>query len=304
MSTKRNYTKASLGMGTLIRIHVVTAQPELAAIAAIDRAFDVFRFVENACSRFDEDSELSRLCQTNGTAVPVSPVLYQAIQFALEVAQYTEGRFDPTIGRPLESLGFNRHYLTGEVVHSGPQEEGVTFRDVLVDEQAQTVLLKRPLRLDLGAVAKGLAIDLATRELRDFEGSLVYAGGDLYAAGLDEQDEPWTIGIQHPHDKQNIICQIKVQNQAVCTSGSYERPSPVKQGTHHIVNPESLESDDQLVSCTAVAPYAMMADAFSTAAFLYGIDDGLQLLSDVDCEGLMITRDLSMRRTAGFGKQE
>ncbi|MDB5055472.1 MAG: thiamine biosynthesis protein ApbE [Bacilli bacterium] len=70
--------------------------------------------------------------------------------------------------------------------------------------RSHLVLLK-PLVIDLGAVAKGFAIDLAAHELKEFDGFLVNVGGDLYAGGTDESGKPWRIGIQHPEQKEQII---------------------------------------------------------------------------------------------------
>jgi len=286
-------------MGTLIRINVATTKPVLEVNRGITRAIGVFEYVEQTCSRFDETSELRKLCHIVGEPVPVNDVLFQALRFAREVADATDGKFDPTIGRSMEDLGFNRHYLSGEEVHS-ESAPSVTYKDVVLNEADRTVTLTKPMQLDLGAVAKGLAVDLAVKELEGFEGFLINAGGDLYAAGLDEHDEQWPVGIQHPFHKHDVILQLLISNQAVCTSGSYERPSPQRANTHHIVDPLSLESPPGLVSCTVLAPYAMLADAFSTASFLYGVGDGLSLIHDVGLEGLMITDTLDLHSTKGF----
>ena len=128
--------------------------------AAAERAFDWFREIEDCCSRFDPRSELSRLCVTVGVEVPVSPILYQAVQFALAIAHETGGAFDPTVGAAIEARGFNRNYLTGEVARNASargRSGGANYRDVRLDSGSKTITLLRPLLLDLGAVAKGLA---------------------------------------------------------------------------------------------------------------------------------------------------
>src|SRR5438034_10656632 len=100
-----------------------------------------------------------RLSTQIGVPVPVSPVLYEAVRFALAVAAESGGAFDPTVGYSMEMRGFNRNYSTGQVVQSqiDPSRD-VSYRDVCMEPNRKTITLRCPLILDLGAVAKGLAI--------------------------------------------------------------------------------------------------------------------------------------------------
>ena len=86
----------------------------------------------------------------------------------------------------------------------------VSFRDVTIDETAQTVTLQRPLLLDLGAVAKGLAVDLAARELAPLRDFAIDAGGDLYLGGTNRDGQPWSIGIRHPRQPGACIAAVRV----------------------------------------------------------------------------------------------
>ena len=102
--------------------------------------------------------------QIVGEPVAASPVLFEAVRFALCVAEETGGAFDPTIGRRMEMRGFNREDRSGRTVCSPVStERDVTYRDVDVNVEQRTITLGRPLVLDLGAVAKGLAVDAPAR---------------------------------------------------------------------------------------------------------------------------------------------
>ena len=79
------------------------------------------------------------------------------------------------------------------------------YNSIILDDDEQTVTLLRPVSLDLGAVAKGLAIDLAAKELRGLPGFVVNAGGDIFASGLNSDDEPWRIGIRHPRHHAELL---------------------------------------------------------------------------------------------------
>ncbi|MEI9971227.1 MAG: FAD:protein FMN transferase [Ignavibacteriota bacterium] len=120
----RGTIRTEAAMGTLVTIHAVRP----AADAAVARAFEWFHEIEGRCSRFDEDSELRQLLRHVRVPVEVGAILFEAVRFALSLAEETGGAFDPTAG----------HY-----------------RDVTVDPEQRTITLHRPLTLDLGGRGEG-----------------------------------------------------------------------------------------------------------------------------------------------------
>jgi thiamine biosynthesis lipoprotein len=162
----------------------------------------------------------------------------------------------------------------------------------------QTITLLRPLLLDLGAVAKGLAIDMAAIELRPFHNFSIDAGGDLYLGGHNVDGRPWTVGIRHPRDEDELIDTLQVSNAAVCTSGDYERRHAT--GGHHILDARADAPMPLLASVTVVAPSAILADALSTAAFALGPVEGLALLERHRIDGLLVTPTLERFETPGM----
>jgi FAD:protein FMN transferase len=297
------YSQTAIFMDTLVSIKVVTKLSEKIVEEKVNQAYETFRSVETHCSRFDPKSELRQLSSHVGTPVKVTELVFQAVQFALEMATFTDGAFDPTIGATLEVSGFNKNYLTGERLH--PEEElgqtlSANYKDVQLNDQERTITLTKPLILDLGAVAKGLAIDLAAKVLQGFDGFVIDAGGDVYVSGLNEKGNPWQIGIRDPINKESVIDIVQLTEGAICTSGSYERVSQVKKETHHLIDPKSKNSAKGLLSCTATAPFAMLADAFSTAAFILGEKKGIQLFEDNGINGLMMTSSLQKIATEGW----
>lgn len=267
-------------MGTMVTIHVVAEHEE--ANAAIERAFGWFHEIEARCTTFDADSELMRACARVGTPTRVSPIVFEAVRFALAVAEETGGAFDPTAP------------VAGAV-----RERAVsaTYRDVEIDSSAQTIMPRRELTIDLGAVAKGLAVDAAARELQPFRDFAIDAGGDLYLGGCNQHREQWSVGVRHPRDDGQLIDRLRVSNAAVCTSGDYERPG-------HIVSPPfrelGPEPPSRPASVTVVASGAMLADALGTAAFVLGAVEGLRLLVRHGVEGLIVTMALERFETPGL----
>lgn len=291
-------------MGTLVTIHVVGHDDDPEQIMrreeAVERAFDWFTRVEECCTRFEPQSEVMRLATQVGVPVRVSTLLFQAVQFALAVAEQSEGAFDPTVGYTMETRGFNREYRTGQTIRTNLNSNGaVSYRYVRLDADRRTITLLRPLIIDLGAVAKGLAVDLAARELRPFRNFAINAGGDLYLGGCNPEGEPWSIGIRHPRSGDELVDSLCISDCAVCTSGDYERRS-AKDNGHHILDPRKGSPADAVASVTVVAPNAMLADALATAAFVLGAEDGIELFDRLGVDGLIITPELEQHATRGM----
>lgn len=286
--------RAEALMGTLVTI-------DAADTDRVTHAFEWFRHVEATCTRFDPHSELFQLTRVIGEPVEVSTLLFEALSFALSVAEATDGAFDPTVGAEMQRRGFNHEHRTHEpapAVNAGH----VTYRDVVLDADARTVTVLRPLLLDLGAAAKGLAIDLAAQELQPLQDFAIDAGGDLYLGGRNPEGDAWTVAIRHPREAGGILARVRASNQAVCTSGNYERGD-------HIVRGARLQAGDvvpgfsrasQTISATVIAPSAMVADALSTAAFVLDPADAIALLQGMDVDGLIVDDHLVEYATPGF----
>lgn len=284
-------------MDTVVSIRVVGCDDRDATAGAVERAFGWFHRIEAACSRFDRTSEVQRLAARVGETVAVSDILFATTQFALALAEETDGAFDPTVGRRMEQRGFDRHYRSGERIATDIDGTETSFRDVHADPHSQTLTLDAPVLLDLGGVAKGFAVDMAALELRELEHFAIDAGGDLYLAGRNEHDAPWTVGIRHPRNDTETIAVLEVSGAAVCTSGDYLRRNAA--GEHHIIDPRNGRPADTIVSATVTAPLAMVADGLSTAAFVLGVERGIALLERHGVEGLLVTSTLDQYRTRG-----
>jgi thiamine biosynthesis lipoprotein len=280
-------------MDTLVNIQMVANGDRAAVEPAVNRALAWFDTVERICTRFDPDSEVMRLLGHVGQPVKVSALLFEVVRFALELAELTDGAFDPTIGATLEQRGYATNYRTGEVVHSNVDAAGGTFRDVKLDPRAGTLMLIAPVVLDLNAVCKGLAIDLAAQALADVPGVCIEAGGDLFARGHNAAGQPWHVGIQHPRAPGLLARTLQVTSAAVCTSGDYERGA-------HVLDARSRTAVGDLASVSVVAPTAMAADGLSTAAMVLGRERGLAFLESQGVHGLLLDPDGTAYVTPGF----
>lgn len=250
-------------MGTVVSIQLVGDDgPTL-----LERAKEAMLWVgevERTCSRFDATSELSRLTTQHGQAVPVSAMLGQLLALACATAAASDGAFDPTVG-------------------SVP---AARWQDIAIDDVRGTVTLHRPMRLDLGAIAKGFAVDLLARALADLPHVAINAGGDLYCRGHNLRGEPWSVGIRDPFSDGGLLLQLAVDGLSVCTSGSYERRLP--DGGHHLIDPALGKSSRGLVSCTVVCEGTAVADGLATAAFIMGAERGASFLADQQVDALLV----------------
>jgi thiamine biosynthesis lipoprotein len=149
--------------------------------------------IDEACSRFRSDSELSRLNARAGRPTPVGPLLFEALELALRAAALTDGAVDPTIGESLRLAGYDRDFslLAGDSADvPGPAPEirlrrMAGWRTVSLDPESRTVMIPAGISIDLGATAKAWAADRAVDAARrtGAPGALVAIGGDLAVSG-------------------------------------------------------------------------------------------------------------------------
>ncbi|MEE8410728.1 MAG: FAD:protein FMN transferase [Myxococcota bacterium] len=270
-------------MSTYVTISV--AAPESPKVlAAIDAAFSEIKRLEALVSEWRPTSEISKVNDAAGrSAVKVSFELFGVIETANEVARASRGAFDITVAAFSGLWDF--HSLKPELptdAEVAKRLELIGYRRVRLDAKTYTVELeKRGMRIGLGGIAKGHAVDGASRVLEEhgFVNHLIVAGGDLYASGR-KASRKWNIGVRSP-DGQGIYATLEVENEGVATSGNYERFF-IHGGKryHHILNPETGHPARGVSSATIIAKNATLADAYATAVFVRGMRDGLALAAD------------------------
>ena len=165
----------------------------------------------------------------------------------------------------------------------------VNYKNIILDERNQTVeFKKKSMALDLGAIAKGYALDRAIKVLqgRGVKEALINVGGDVRVMG----ERVWKIGLQHPRKEKEVLAVIRLKDQAIATSGDYQRYF-IEEGKryHHIINPKTGYPAQKCMGVTIFAPQATQADILATGIFILGPETGMKLIEFLEgVEGIII----------------
>jgi thiamine biosynthesis lipoprotein len=278
------FRQSRILMGTSVEITVSQVDPKTAE-KAVEAAFQEVERINRLMSHYRPDSEVSQVSRHAGEKeVRVSAETLEVIERALYFSRLSGGAFDITIGPVFRLWNFREGKIPdGEKLRENLKR--VDYRRIRVDRSRSTVYLDDPrMELDLGAIAKGYAVDRAGEVLkkRGVENFLVNAGGDLRVAGRKEKEIPWTIGIQHPRLPSDLIVKVQSKNAGIATSGDYEKYF-LKDGEryHHILVPSSGLPARECQSVTILAPTAMEADALATTVFVLGPGKGFALIEEM-----------------------
>ncbi len=237
--------------------------------------------VDAACSRFREDSDLTRANRDAGTAVAVSTVLLDAVEAAVEMARLTGGLYDPTVGRAVIAAGYDQSFDALPKVRdrrSGRPAPAGRWAEILIDQAAATITVPKGFNLDLGGSAKGWtvdsALDLCWLELGQDAPSVgvcISAGGDMAVAGPSPHGG-WPVRLAETLDAEAALDDgwVALHSGAIATSGALRRRWTMGNGeAHHIIDPRTGapgQSCWRLV--TIMASRCLVADTAATAAWL------------------------------------
>ncbi|MEJ2592802.1 MAG: FAD:protein FMN transferase [Candidatus Thiodiazotropha sp.] len=290
-------------MGTRIGVEVwhedeQTARQGIAAVLA------EFRRLDQALSPYIESSELYAVNASAAShPVVISHEFYDLIAQSLDYSRLTGGAFDITFA----SVGYQYDYRNrikpseAEIQQALPL---IDYRHIQLNPDDHSVHFDTPgVRIDLGGIAKGYAVDRAIELLkaRGIENALVSAGGDSRIIG-DHRGRPWNIGIQAPRNEKALAAVLPLSNTAISTSGDYERyfeADGVRY--HHILSPKTGHSAGELESVTILGPNATRTDALSTSVFVLGLKDGMALVDRLDdVEAIIIDRRGEMHTSKGL----
>jgi thiamine biosynthesis lipoprotein len=268
-------------MGTRVAVELWSEDAALAE-RAMDEVIAQMRRTDELMSTYKPESQLSQVnAHAHERPVQVDEDIIEVVERALAMSKLSGGAFDVTYA----SVG----YLYDYRAHQRPSEQqiaaalpGVDYRQVQVDREARTIrFLRKGVRIDLGGIAKGYAVDRSIDHLRKLgiEHAMVNAGGDTRLLG-DRRGKPWVVGIRDPRNEGRVVTRLPLEDEAISTSGDYERYFE-EDGVryHHILVPGTGQSARGVRSATVIGDDATLTDALSTTVFVLGVEPGMRLIA-------------------------
>jgi thiamine biosynthesis lipoprotein len=278
-------------LGTFVEIEVAGAQAADMQ-PAVDAAFQAIADVHRLMSFHEPDSDVSRLNREAGLRpMGVHAWTFQVLEAADEMHRRSNGIFDVTVAPALQTMG-----LLPRLNGDAPTATETRSFDAIELLPEQSVRLRHAgVRIDLGGIAKGFAVDRALQVLREFGilRGLVNAGGDLAVFGSD----PQTIDIRHPRDPRHVICSVEVSDEALATSARRFDPFQSADTTGSAIIDPAVGKPAHIADGTTVrAPSCMVADALTKIVMISGTD-ALALLEHYQASALLVSTDGDVRIT-------
>ena len=277
------YEREEAIMGTRIAVQLWCDDAVL-AVNAIDAVMADMHRTDDLMSTYKPESQLS---QVNAHAferpVQVDADIIDVVTKALDYSRLSDGAFDITYA----SVGYlydyraRQHPTDAQIEAALP---GVDYRQLAVDPVARTIRFLQPgMRIDLGGIAKGWSVDRGVEILKGLgiEHAMVNAGGDTRLLG-DRRGKPWIVGIRDPRKDGVVVARIPLQDEALSTSGDYERYFE-EDGVryHHILVPGTGRSPGAVRSVTIIAPTATRTDGLTKPVFILGVERGMEFVRRV-----------------------
>ena len=275
---------------------------------ALDAVFDEMDRINALMSTYVEESRISEVNRDAASGwVDAGQELYDLVVQSLDISVLTRGAFDITY----DSVGQHYDFREGKRPDADTIDSALPSIDfTLVETEAGATSIRfarEGVRINLGGIAKGYAVERGVQVLREHgvRHARVTAGGDTRLLG-DRRSQPWVVGVRDPSDEQKVSIRLPLEDEAISTSGDYERFF-IEDGTryHHILQPSTGEPATGVRSATVIGPDAVITDALSTSVFVMGVDNGLRLIATLpDYEGIVIDSEGQLFYSDGFTSPE
>jgi len=300
-------TPSVMGLGrfSAMNTEVRLLTPAFDSRRLMEDAQDVFHDIEQRFSRFLSDSELSLLNDRRADHVRVSPEMMTILRLCVRMNRATGGLFDPAVLPSLEHAGYDRSF---ELVpaeqrpSSSAAPELWSVAAMTLDESRSVVRMPAGMRLDLGGIGKGYAVDRAGQVMAPLGDYLIDAGGDILASGNGPAADGWLIAVGHPTSPDIVLQHVVLRDEAIATSSIARRRwrrGSVQQ--HHIIDPRRGEpAQTDCLSVSVIARTTMEADVYAKCALILGSTGGRLLLEGHNLPGLFVLTDGNIETTTNW----
>jgi thiamine biosynthesis lipoprotein len=248
----------------------------------VEEVFAEAHRIDLLMSTYKENSRITDINRRAASGpVVAGEELFQLIQRSLEVSELTNGAFDITYDSVGQHYDFHKQQRP-DAATVETERTLIDYRLVRLDPASDTVAFSaQGVRINLGGIAKGYVVERGVALLRaaGVQNAVVTAGGDSRLLG-DRHGQPWMVGIRDPRKDGNVAMTVPLQDEAISTSGDYERYFD-EDGVryHHIISPSTGNPASGVHSATVIGPDGVMTDALSTSVFVMGVDQGLRLIA-------------------------
>lgn len=305
-------TKAELVVfGTLVKITTYTPEPDQAqkAIQAVEQRFQQFHHEWHAWEKGGIVSKINRAI-ADRKPIEVAGSVKRFILKSQQLAKQSDHLFDPGIGQLIALWGFHSESWQGPPPTEPQIRHWLATRPSIQDLyfEGNRLASRNPdVQLDFGGNAKGLALDLAIRQLKQsgIENAVVNIGGDMRVIG-SKQGRPWRIGIQDPRAPQTALASAALSgDESIVTSGTYQRFFEWQGKRYsHILNPNSGRPADSFASVTVIHPDATRADAAATALLIAGPNRWQEMAERMGIkQALLVTQNGQLLMTAAMAER-
>jgi thiamine biosynthesis lipoprotein len=292
-------------LGTIVQIAFYANDKERSQILA-DQCFKHVKKLNKIFSDYLLDSEISQLCAKPAkVAHKVSDDLFCVIAQAQEISTATDGAFDITLGHTTQRWrdGARQKKLLQED-ENAIRENQATYKEVFLNPKLKTVLLHKPLKIDLGGIAKGYIADQLMLILKNagVRQAAVIIGGEMIFTEAPPGKMGWRVGIERP--SRNTLGILTISNTALSTSGDSYQFYEVDGVRHaHLIDPSSGKPKTNRLNVTVLARSAMLADAWATSLRVSAKEKALRLAREMEeIEAAFIPFGEDATFTAGFPK--
>ena len=282
------------------------------------RELEVYHKLYTIYNRYED---MENLCTINELVdgahreVTVDRKIIDMLLFAKEMYRKTDGAVNVAMGSVLSIWHDYRTAGLDEpwAAELPPMEmlsaaaEHTDIDDVIIDEERSTVFLADPeMTLDVGAIAKGYAVERVAQSLEEkgITGYAINVGGNVRTLGYKYGEEYWTAGVENPDKSSDepYLVYLDIAGESVVTSGSYQRFYTVgDKNYHHIIDAETLMPAERYLSVTVVCRDSGLGDGLSTALFCMSPEDGLALVEQTpNAEAIWVLADGTQKTSAGF----
>jgi len=243
--------------------------------------------IEKVISSWDPNSETSKINNNAGKKpVVVSEELYQLIDRSIRISKLTDGAFDISFASIDKLWKFDGSMIEKPSDESIKESiKNIDFNNIELNPEIKSVYLtQKGMKIGFGAIGKGYAADKAKAFLisKGVKAGIINASGDLNTWGKQPDGTDWVVAITNPLNKENAFAILPLKNNAVVTSGNYEKFIVIDGVRYaHIINPKTGYPTKGVLSATVFAPTAEIADALATSIFVLGIDVGLHRINQL-----------------------